>query len=107
MAALTTQVLVLGGSASALTPAAGGGDTATPGDGVFLEVFNEDDASKTVTIVTPGTVDGLAIADRPVTVPAGERWKIPLGRRYAGADGQASITYSAVTDLSVGVFKVA
>jgi len=107
MAALPTQVLVPGGSASVLAAAAGGGDTATPGDGVFLEVFNADDSAATVTLVTPGTVDGLAIADRPFTVPAGERWKIPLGRRYAGGDGQASITYSKVTDLTVGVFKVA
>lgn len=105
MAALTTQVLVPGGSASTLVAASGGGDTATPGDGVFLEVLNSDASSKTVTLVTPGTVEGLAIADRPVTIPAGERWKIPLTRLYAGPDGQASITYSAVTSLTVGVFK--
>ncbi|WP_031165954.1 hypothetical protein [Streptosporangium roseum] len=107
MAALPTQVLVPGGSASTLTAAAGGGDTATPGDGVFLEVFNSDASSKTVTIATPGTVDGLAIADRAITIPAGERWKIPLTRMYAGGDGQATITYSAVTSVTVGVFKVA
>lgn len=55
MAALTTQVLVPGGSASTLVAASGGGDTATPGDGVFLEVLNSDASSKTVTLVTPGT----------------------------------------------------
>jgi len=107
MAALTTQVLVPGGAASTLTAASGGGDTCTPGDGVFLEVLNSDASSKTVTIATPGTVGGLAIADRAVTIPAGERWKIPLPRMYAGTDGQAAITYSAVTSVTVGVFKVA
>lgn len=107
MAALTTQVLVPGGSASTLASASGGGDTATPGDGVFLEVNNGDASPKTVTVATPGTVDGLAIADRAVTIPAGERWKIPLSRMYAGGDGQAAITYSAVTSVTVGVFRIA
>ncbi|GAA2990807.1 hypothetical protein [Streptosporangium longisporum] len=107
MAALTTQVLVPGGSASTLTAASGGGDTATPGDGVWLEVNNGDASSKTVTLATPATYNGLAIADRAVTIPAGERWKIPLPRMYAGGDGQASITYSAVTSVTVGVFRIA
>lgn len=52
MAALPTQVLVPGGSASTLTAAAGGGDTATPGDGVFLEVLNSDASSARVTSLT-------------------------------------------------------
>ncbi|MET8334362.1 hypothetical protein [Streptosporangium canum] len=107
MAALTTQVLVPGGSASTLTTAAVGGDTATPGDGVFLEVLNGGGSTITVTLATPGTVEGLAIADRAITIPTGERWKIPLTRMYAGGDGQATITYSAVTSVTVGVFKVA
>ncbi|MER7131256.1 hypothetical protein [Streptosporangium saharense] len=102
---MTTQVLVPGGSASTLVAASGGGDTATPGDGVFLEVNNGAGSSVTVTLATPGTVDGLAIADRAISIPAGERWKVPISRLYAGADGQASITYSAVTDVTVGVFK--
>ncbi|MFI7125994.1 hypothetical protein ACIBQ1_09890 [Nonomuraea sp. NPDC050153] len=106
MAALTLQTLVPGGSASTLVAAAGGGDTCPAGDGIFLEVLNSDASSKTVTLVTPGTtVEGLAISDRQVTIPAGERWKIPVGRVYAGADGQCSITYSAVTSVTVGVFK--
>lgn len=107
MAALALQVLVPGGSASTLVAASGGGDTCAAGDGVFLEVNNGGGSSVTVTLVTPGTVEGLAVADRPVTIPAGERWKIPVGRIYAKSDGQADITYSGVTSLTVGCFKAA
>lgn len=106
MAALTLQVLVPGGSASVLTAAAGGGDTCPAGDGVFLEANNGSGAPITITLVTPGTVDGLAIADRAVIVPAGERWKIPVPRLFAAADGQCSITYSGVTTLTVGAFRL-
>jgi hypothetical protein len=74
---------------------------------VFLEANNGSGAPITITLVTPGTVDGLAIADRAVIVPAGERWKIPVPRLFAAADGQCSITYSGVTTLTVGAFRIA
>jgi hypothetical protein len=107
MAALQLQVLVPGGSESALVAAAGGGDTCPAGPGVFLEVANGAGSPVTVTLATPGTVDGLAIADRAVAVPAGETWKIPVPRIFQKADGSAAITYSSATDVTVGAFKVA
>lgn len=107
MAALSLQVLVPGGSASALVAASGGGDTCAAGDGVFLEVNNGSGASVTVTLATPGTVEGLAIADRAVVIPAGERWKIPVPRLFAKADGQCDVTYSSATTVTVGCFKAA
>lgn len=105
MAALALQVLVLAGSASTLAAASGGGDTAPCGDGTFLEVNNGDASSKTVTLTTPGLHQGLAIADQVVVIPAGQRWKIPLPSNLYGQD--VSITYSAVTSVTVGVFKIA
>ncbi|MER7500443.1 hypothetical protein AB0L05_27675 [Nonomuraea pusilla] len=108
MAALPLQVLVPEGSASTLQAAAGGGDTCPAGDGVWLEVLNGNAAARTVTLVTPGLYQGLAIADRTCVIPAGERWKIPVGRIYAGSDGQASITYSPdAASVTVGCFKYA
>lgn len=107
MAALPLQVLVPGGSASALIAAAGGGDTCAAGDGVFLEVNNGAGASVTVTLVTPGTVDGLAIADRAMVIPAGERWKIPVPRIFADVAGQCAITYSSATSVTIGCFRLA
>ena len=106
MAAITLQTLTLGGAVSTLVAASGGGDTCPAGDGIFLEVNNGSGSSVTVTIATPGTVDGLAIADRAVAIPAGERWKIPVGRRYAKADGSADVTYSSATTVTVGAFRV-
>ena len=105
MAALDLQVLPPGGAKSVLVNAAGGGDTCPAGDGIFLEANNASVASITITLATPGTVGGLAIADRAVAIPAGERWKIPVPRVFAGADGRCVITYSGVTTLTVGCFR--
>ncbi|MET8866534.1 hypothetical protein ABZW11_26650 [Nonomuraea sp. NPDC004580] len=68
---------------------------------------NGSGSSVTVTLATPGTVDGLAISDREVAVPAGETWKIPVPRIFAKADGRCDITYSSATSVTVGAFKVA
>lgn len=107
MAALQLQVLVPGGSESTLTAAAGGGDTCPAGPGIFLEVANGAGSPVTVTLATPGLVEGLTIQDRAVAVPAGETWKIPVPKIFAKADGNADITYSSATDVTVGAFKVA
>lgn len=107
MAALPLQVLVPGGSTSDYDPASGGGDTCPTGDGVFLEFVNAGAAPRTATLATPGTYNGLAIADRPVPIPANSTVKVPVGSDYAGADGRAAITYDAATDLTVGCFRIA
>lgn len=110
MAALTTNVVPLTGIRfdDKLVAAAAGGDTAQTGDGVLLAVKNADTVSHTVTLVTPGSVDGLAIADRPMPVPAGQTFVIPVTDLYRDpATGRASITYDAVTLVTVGVFRVA
>ena len=38
---------------------------------VFVEVVSSDAGAQSVTIITPGTVGGLAVADQVVAVPAG------------------------------------
>ena len=105
MAALDLQVLPPGGAKSVLVAATLGGDTCPAGDGVFLEVNNGGGSSVTVTLATPGTYQGFAIADQATPVPAGERWKIPVPRIFAAADGRCSITYSGVTTVTVGAFR--
>ncbi|MEU3281772.1 hypothetical protein [Streptomyces antibioticus] len=110
MAALATNVVPLTGLRfdDKLVAAAGGGDTAQTGSGVLLAVANGDSGSHVVTIATPGTVDGLAIADRTVTVPAGQTYVIPITDRYRDpSTGRAAITYDGVTSVTVGVFRVA
>ncbi len=98
---------------SGLTPtynaAAAGGDRVPAGNGVLVVVKNASTAAVTVTLVTPGTVEGdLAIADRSYSVPAstGEVW-FPVGSNYRAADGLATINYSAVTSVTVACVRVA
>jgi hypothetical protein len=109
MAALTTQSIGLPSSLPTFQAAAGGGDTATPGNNSFLVVKNGSGASVTVTLVVPGNDQfGNAKPDLAVAVAAATERYIPL-RDAALADpttGIVSITYSAVTSVTVGVFTM-
>jgi|SRR5690349_991271 len=110
MAALTTNVMPLTGLAldDLLVAATSGGDDCQTGAGVFLAVKNADASSHTVTLATPGTVDGdLTISDRTVTVAAGKTELIPVTDRYRDpGTGRAAITYDGVTTVSVAVVRV-
>lgn len=63
------QQITRAGLNVALTAPSADGDIVPPGN-VALRVANGSGASVTVTVQTPGTVGGLAIADLTVTVPA-------------------------------------
>ena len=108
MATLATQAVALTGLEAVYSAAAAGGDKFTPTRTTFLHVKNGDVSDKTVTVVTPGTVLGLAIADAATVVTAGEeRFIGPFDPAvFAGSDGLASITYSAVTSVTVAVVVV-
>jgi hypothetical protein len=109
MALLTTQQIALAGLQQSLVAAAGGGDTFVGGPGVFLRVKNTDAASKTVTIDTPAkSGEGLDIANPAVVVGAttGDMLIGPFGDEFMGANGIVSVTYSAVTNVTVGVFRI-
>lgn len=88
--------------------AAGGGDTMAGGQAVFLYCNNGSGAPITVTLATPETVEGsLAVADRPVTVTNATFRIIPVPSRYNDpTTGLASITYSAVTTVTVAAVQV-
>lgn len=107
MATLTIQPVPHTGLTPTLAAASAGGDSAPTGAGVFLVVKNGDASSHTVTLVTPGTVDSLAVADRAVTVAAGATSYVPLTSVYRNpTSGLASWTYDAVTSVTVGVLRV-
>lgn len=93
-------------AATQAVAAAGGGDTAPVGPGRFLYVNNGSGGSLTVTVATPGTVSGLAIADTAVAVGAGDHALIPLSNVFRGANGRAAVTYSGVTSLTVAAFEL-
>lgn len=107
MATIPTQVVGQAGTAISFAAASAGGDQCATGSDVKLLVKNGDVASHTVTLVTPGTVDGdLAIADRAVTVAAGATVAVPVTDRYRDpATGLASLTYDAVTSMTVAVIR--
>jgi hypothetical protein len=62
--------------ASVIADPAGSAADAVNGNSVpntgstILRVKNNDSASHTLTLITPGTVDGLAIGDDPRVIPA-------------------------------------
>lgn len=115
MANLTVQSVDTDGLNPALVAAAGGGDTITPADAGphFLEVVNGGGSPITVTIDDPTSTDpGAASAFNPdvaVSVTNGQRRliKIDVGRYKNPSTGLVGISYSAVTSVTVGAFKVA
>jgi hypothetical protein len=109
VATLTTQTITRAGLNPSYVAATSGGDKIKPGDRTWLHVKNGSGGSITVTLVTPGAVEGQAIADLAVAVPAsGERMIGPIDDRLFRdpADGLCSITYSAVTSLTVAAIRI-
>lgn len=80
-----------------------GGDTFSAGSEVYLEVKNGSGSVVTVTVATPGTVQGIAESGYAFTVPA-TTGDVEVGPFPADLFGEtASITYSAVTTLTIAV----
>ncbi|MFM9634380.1 hypothetical protein ACKI10_43365 [Streptomyces galilaeus] len=105
----TTRITAAAGLldlAAAATAAAVGGDTAEVGPRRFLYVNNGGAGSVTVTVATPGTAGGFAIADGTYAVAAGKQGLIPLSNDFRGSNGRAAITYSAVTTVTVRPFEL-
>lgn len=90
------------------TNAASGGDEVPVGPNRVLLVRNGHTAAQTVTIATPGTAKGIAIADVAESVTEnGGIWIVPLDDVYRNGVGRANLTYSAVTALQVAVIELA
>jgi len=75
---------------------------------MFLHVKNGAGAPITVTIQTPGQVDGLAIADQVVTVTNGEERMIgPFPPNiYNQDDRMVYVDYSSVTSVTAAVLRL-
>ena len=106
---LATQQIVRTGLTQALAAANADGSY-VPNDGrMFLRVKNTNGAPITVTVETPGTVDGLAIGDLAVVIPAttGDKVIGPFPPdTYNQSDGTIKVTFSAVTDVTIGAFRL-
>lgn len=108
MTTLTPQPIALAGLTPVYAAAGGSGDAFQNTGDQYVEVVNGGAVQTTVTVVTPATVGGMAIADLTVTVGAGARKKIgPFPPAvFNDANGQVSVTCSPTTDVTLGVFKL-
>ena len=107
MATLSAQSVVRAGLEPVMASAAAGGDEFVNTGVEWLEIVNGDASDMTLTIATQATADGLTIADRTVVVTAAERRLVgpfPTGT-YNDTNSKVQLTYSAVTSLTIGVFK--
>lgn len=106
MATVATQVVPVTGLTPAYSAASAGGDKVAPSDRTVLHVKNGSAGAVTVTLVTPGTLQGdLAIADRAVSVAAGAESFIAVTDDYRGSDGLASITWSATASVTFAALR--
>lgn len=106
MALLAAQTVVRNGIAPALVPASAGGDTFENDGTQWIQITNGDGTPTALTIVTPRTVDGLAVADKQISIPAGSTRLIgpfPVGT-YNNNDNEVALQYDKVTSLTIGVF---
>lgn len=111
MALLTTTSMTSAGLTPSTVAASAGGDTIAPAsladDRTFLYVNNGSGASITVTVADPGkTPAGNSGTAPAVTVAAGAISLIPIPTGAINAStGLASITYSAVTTVTVAAIR--
>jgi len=108
MATLVAQSIVRAGLEPAYEACAALGDEfANTGD-EFIHIKNGAVAAQTVTIETPATVDGLAVADRAVEIPASEDRMIgPFpASTYNDGEGLVQLTYDAVVTLTIAIITI-
>ena len=85
--------------------AAEAGDEFANSGNELLLVKNGSVAEVTLTITTAVTVDGEAVADKTIAIPAGETHLLGPwpAKWYNDGDGHVNITYSAHEDVDVAV----
>lgn len=116
MATLTVNQVTQAGfrDDNALVAAAGGGDAFAPTDKTFVRVNNAGGGAITVTFATPSTVDAgggstLAVADGGGSVTNAQSrlfGPFPAALYADVTTGLCNVTYSGVTSVTIGVFKL-
>ena len=75
----------------------------------LIHVKNTNGATRTLTVPTPGSVDGLAVADAAFIIPAttGDKFIGPFPPAvYNQADGYLYMDWSADTNVTVAVIRL-
>lgn len=107
MATLTVQTIDLDGLAASYAAASGGGDV-FPNDGeTSLHVLNGGAGSITVTVAAQSPCNQGTLHDSVTTVGIGaEAFIGPFEKkRFNNTSGQAAITYSGVTSVTIAAIK--
>lgn len=108
MARIQTQQISQGGLQPSLQACSAGGDSYAPTSTTILFVKNGDSSQHTVTIHTTAVAYGQPISNIAVPVPAGA--EMLLGPYEPGEvqqpDGTATITYDAVTNLTIAALEI-
>lgn len=112
-AALTPTNVTRTGEDIATLSAANADGYAVSNDGAtWFEAANSDAGTVTITVQTPRTIDGLAVAEYTITVAQNERQIFgPFPRdtfnQSSGADkGKVYVDFSAVTGLTFGAYRL-
>lgn len=107
MATFSPQVMAATGTAATYSAVSSSDTLGDISNGrSFLHVKNGGGSSDTVTIVTPGTVSGLAIADLTVPVANGtEKFIGPLDPALFGPTG-ATVTHSFTTSVTAALVTI-
>lgn len=109
MALLTPQVVVLTGITPALVAAEAGGDEFVNSGRDFIHIKNTNAAAMDVTVDSQVDCNQGEDHDAMVTVPAtnGEKFIGPFPKdRFNDTAGKVQITYSAVTDVTIGIVRL-
>lgn len=112
MATVNAQGLPVAGLSPTMSAASGGGDVVDTGDTVSLIVCSLATTAN-LTITTPGTVSGLAVADNVIAIPANAGTSgtappvvVPLPTAlYGDANGQAALAWSATTGIKFAAVR--
>lgn len=106
MATRAAEEVSVAGLAATYHAASAGGDKVRPG--VTLIVKNTNGSSRTLTLVTPGTIHGQTIGDQVITIPAttGERIVEIPEDGFTASDGLVPLAWSADTGVTFAVLEV-
>ena len=108
MAVLTPQAVGIPSILPTFAAASAGGDSFVQANDQVLVVKNGGGSPINVTIVVPGNDDfGTARPDVVVAVANATERYIPTSHLlYNDGTGNVSVTYSAVTSVTVGLFNI-
>ena len=109
MAVLSVQEIIRAGIVPTYNAASAGGDSFPNDGGTLLHFKNTNAAARNVTIATQITVDGKAVADDVINIPAttGDKMVGPFPSGiYNDVNGRVQLTYDAATNLTVAVMRL-